>query len=178
MSGTTLNVVAAPSDEQVFKKGLAWGVFNQLVSRTKSVLGEGTVLIPSYTIAAPQAWAETSSGYKSISAGVNVAHGMNLTIASADFLTEKAAGGNVMTKSAVINLSEKVGDLTAQDTTDEAGNAISGALSALTGTGRISSKSGYYKMTIDPAAYEAGVLRGCKAFNAEVAKAAAAALKK
>jgi hypothetical protein len=177
IGGTALNIVAAPSDEQVFKQAMMWGVFNQFVSRTKSTLGEGSILIPTYVIAAPQVWAETSRGYKSISAGVNVADGMNMTHARADLLTAKCAGAAVATKTQVINVGEKVGTVTDKDTTDNVGNAISFALNELTGLGKISSSSGFYQMTIDPAAYEAGVMRGVTGFNAEVAKIAAEARK-
>lgn len=177
IGGLAINIVAAPSDEQVFKQGLAWGVFNQFITRTKSTLGEGSILIPTYVVAAPQVWAETGRGYKTISAGVNVADGMNLTMARADLITAKAAGGTVMTKTQVINIGEKVGVVSDKDTTDDVGNAVSGALAALTGTGKISSKSGFYQMTIDPAAYEAGVMRGIAAFNAQVVKAASEAKK-
>lgn len=165
--------VAAPSDEQYFVTGMAWGVFNQFIKGTKSVLGEGTILIPTFTIAAPQAWAETSSGYKTISAKANVAPGMNLTLARADYMSDRGSGGTLMTTQQIINLGEKVGELTAQDTTPTSANAISAALSALTGTGSIKGKSGHYLLTVDRPAYETAVLRGATAFNTEIAKLAA-----
>ncbi len=172
-SGNVVFVVATPSDEQNFKSGLAGGIFNQFISRGKSTLGEGTIIIPTYTIAAPQAWGETGSGFNRISAKVNVAPGMNLSFAMASVLTEKGGWGDVRTKDQVINIAENVGELTDKDTTDHAGNAVSAALSALSGVGKISSKSGFYNLKINPEVYEAGVLRGAKLFNAEVAKVAA-----
>jgi hypothetical protein len=166
-------VVAAPSDEQYFISGMAWGLFNQFVRGTKSTLGEGTILIPTITIAAPQAWVETGGGYKRISAQANVAPGMNLTIARADFMSDRGSGGTLMTTEQIINLNEKVGELTTRDTTPASANALSSALSALSGAGSISTKSGHYLLTIDRAAYEAAVLRGAVAFNSEIAKLAA-----
>jgi hypothetical protein len=164
--------VAAPSDGQYFISGLAWGEHNQFIKGGKSTLGEGVILIPTLTIAAPQAWAETSRGYKSVSAQVNVAHGMNLTWARATFLNERGGGGSLTTKEQIINLNEKVGELTTRDTTPHTANALSAALSALSGAGSIKSSSGHYLLTIDRPAYEAAVLRGALAFNDEIAKIA------
>jgi hypothetical protein len=171
-SGDSVTLTIAPSDEQYFKTAMAWGAFNQFISRTKSVLGEGTILIPTFTIAAPQAWATTERGYKRVGATAHVAHGMNLSQARADFMTDKGSGGTIMTTEQIINLNEKVGDLTEKDTTSHAGNAISAALGTLTGTGSIKSSSGYYHLEIDRASYEAAVLRAALAFNTVVADAA------
>jgi hypothetical protein len=170
--GDAATLIVGPGDGQVFKTGMAWGTFNQFVSRTKSVLGEGTILIPTFTIAAPQAWATTERGYKRIGAAAHVAPGMNLTSARAEFLTDKGSGGSIMTSEQIINLNEKVGELTEKDTTSHAGNAISAALGTLTGTGSIKGASGYYHLEIDRAAYEAAVLRGALAFNTVIAEAA------
>ncbi len=171
-SGDNIALTIAPSDEQYFKTAMAWGVFNQFISRTKSVIGEGTILIPTFTIAAPQAWATTERGYKRASATAHVAHGMNLTQARADFMTDKGSGGTVMTTEQIINLNEKVGDLTEKDTTSHAGNAISAALGTLTGTGSIKSASGYYHLEIDRAAYEAAILRAALPFNSVITESA------
>lgn len=171
--GDAATVTIAPSDEQYFKTGMAWGTFNQFISRTKSVLGEGTLLIPTFTIAAPQAWATTERGYKRIGATANVAPGMNLTSARAEYMTDKGAGGSIMTKEQIINLGEKVGELTAKDTTSHAANTISIALSTFLGSGSITGSSGYYHLEIDRPAYEAAVLRAALPFNTVVAEAAA-----
>ncbi len=173
VSGNTVFAVVAPSDDQAFKSGMGGAVLAPFMKFGKSNLGDGTILIPTYVIAAPQAWAETGSGYKTISASVNVAPGMNLTFAMAQLLTSKGGWGDVRTKEQVINIGENVGELAMQDTTSKTGNALSGALSVLTGSGKISGKSGDYQLKIDAAAYEKGVLNGTGAFNAEVAKVAA-----
>ncbi|HYG22226.1 MAG TPA: hypothetical protein VEH04_05525 [Verrucomicrobiae bacterium] len=174
-SGNTVFLLVAPTDAQNFKGGLAGGAFAPFMRRGKSTLGEGTIVIPTYVIAAPQAWGETGGGYKRISAKVNVLPGMNLSWASVALLTEKGGWGDVRLKEQIINISEQVGELTDEDTTDRAGNAVSSALSILSGAGRISSKSGFYQMNVDRTAYEAGLLRGVGAFNAEVGKVVAEA---
>jgi hypothetical protein len=176
-SGNAEYVVASPSDAQTFKTGLVGGVFNQFMKQGKSKLGEGTILMPTYVIAAPQAWGETGSGYNRISAEVNVAPGMNLTSAMVQLLTEKGGWGSVNTKEQIINIGEKVGELSKDDTTSHAGNAISKGLSILSGAGSIKSSSANYQMKIEAAAYEAGVLNGAAAFNAEVARVAGAQIK-
>jgi hypothetical protein len=175
--GTNVFVVATPSDEQAFKSGLAGGVFNPFMKLGKSTLGEGTILMPSYTIAAPQVWGEKGSGYKTISAGVNAAPGMNLMAASVPLLTSKGGWGDAHLKGAMINIGENVGELTSQDTTSKGANAFSSALSMLTGAGKITGKSANYVLKVNPAAYEESLLRGVSAFHEEVAKVIAAAKK-
>jgi hypothetical protein len=102
-----------------------------------------------------------------------LAPGLNLTLARAGFMTDKGSGGTIMTSEQIINLGEKVGELTAKDTTSEAGNAISAAIGTLTGTGSIKGSSGYYQIEIDRAACEAAILRAALPFNTVVAEAAA-----
>ena len=175
-SGNVVYAVAAPGDEQAFQSGLSSGVFNQFAHLGKSKFSEGTMIIPTYTIAAPQAWGETGSGVGTISASANVQPGMSLMSAGAPLLTAKGGWGGVQTK-APVRISEKVGELTKEDTTSHAGNAFSKSLSLLSGAGSITGSSANYQFTIDPAAYETGVLTGAAAFNAEVAKIAGEAKK-
>lgn len=172
--GNDVTVVATPSDEQNFKTGLGGNVFGQFQKMGKSKLGDdaGTILIPVYSISAPQAWGETGSGVGTIKAAVNVSPGMNMNSAIAMILTGKGGWGDVRAKGMSPGISSKVGELTEQDATDKAGNAFSSALSTLTGSGKISGSKSIYVLTIDPAAYEAGLMNGVGAFNAEVAKAA------
>ena len=174
-------VTAAPSDEQHFKSGFAGGAFAEFQSGGKSRFTDATLIIPHYTFASPQAWAEGSRGYKSVSAEANVAPGMNLSAASAHWMGQprlRMMRGipGVATKEQVINTTEKAGELAkSADTTPQSANALGSALSALTGAGNIQRSSGEYVLTIDREAYTAGVLNGVRGFNAEVAKAAAAA---
>ncbi len=175
--GANVLLVATPTDEQNFKSGMASGVFNQFAKYGKSILGEGTILMPTYVITSPQVWGEKGAGYSTISAGINAAPGMNLASAIVPLLTQKGAWGDAKLKGQAINVSEKVGELAMQDTTSNAGNAISTALSMISGAGKIVGKSANYQFTIDPAAYEAGVLAGTGGFNAEAAKIIAAAKK-
>ncbi|MBL9189147.1 MAG: hypothetical protein JNK23_16815 [Opitutaceae bacterium] len=175
--GSNALLVATPSDEQSFKPGFGGAVLAPFQKLGKSTLGEGTVLIPTYVITAPQIWGEKGGGYKTISVGINAAPGMNLASANVLLLTQKGAWGDATLKSPAINISEQVGQLAMQDTSPGAANAISSALSVLTGTGKISGKSANYQFTIDPAAFEAGVLLGTGGFHAEAMKIIAAARK-
>ncbi|MBQ0932197.1 hypothetical protein KAK07_10170 [Ideonella sp. 4Y16] len=174
-------VIATPSDEQFFKKGLGGGWFAEFQQGGKNRFTDATLIIPTYTIHAPQAWTGTSAGYKSISAEANVAEGMNLWVANAHWMGQPKSRmmrgiPGVATKQQVINVTEKAGTVTkVADTTPQTANALSGLLGALTGTGSISASSGQYKLTIDREAYTQGVMNGVRAFNAELAKAAAEA---
>lgn len=174
-------LVAAPSDAQQIKVGFT-GPFAEFISLGKPRFKDATVVIPTYTIVSPQVWGETGAGYNRIEAGIKTAAGMNLQYASAVWMGKpkvRMGGGNaagVVTKAAVINITEKAGDLVkAADTSPTAANAISKGLSALTGAGSISASSADYVFNVDRNAYTAGAMKGITAFNAEVAKAAASA---
>lgn len=173
--------IAAPSDEQHFSSGFVGGVFSEFITAGKSRFADATLIIPQYTLLAPQAWAEGSRSYSSISAEANVAPGMNLLVASANWIGSpkvRVMRGipGVATKEQVINVAENAGTLEKiADTTPQAANVVSSALSLLSGAGTIKKTSGEYQLTIDRAAYSAGVLAGVRGFNAEVARAAAAA---
>lgn len=171
-------VIATPSDEQFFRKGLGGGWFAELQSGGKSLFTDATLIIPTYTIHAPQAWTDTGAGYKRISAEANVAEGMNLWTANAHWMGQPKSRmmrgiPGVATKAQVINITEKAGTVTkVADTTPQAANMVSGLLGALTGTGSISASSGKYALALDRTAYTQGVMNGVRAFNAELAKAA------
>jgi hypothetical protein len=82
----------------------------------------------------------------------------------------------VATREQVINVSERVGTLSAgTDASPDAANALSGVLNALSGAGNIQRKVTNYVLTIDREAFAAGVINGAYNFNTEVARAAAAA---
>jgi len=168
-------VVAAPSDEMAFKIGFT-GVFAEFIKYGKPKFTDAAVVIPTYTINAPQAWGETGSGFNRIEASTTVAPGMNLQAASSPWMGApkvRMGGGNapgVVTKEPVINLTEIAGTLSKEDTTSGTANALSKTLS-LFGGGSVTGNSANYTFTIDPAAYTAGALRGITGFNAEVAKA-------
>ena len=173
-------VVATPSDEMAFKIGFT-GPFAEFISMGKPRFNDATLVIPVYTITAPQSASETSSGFNRISAEVSVMPNMNLSNAQALWMGKprvRMGGGNfpgVVTKGPVYNLTEKAGELVkASDTTPTAANALSKTLSMLAGGGSISSSSADYVLTIDRDVYSAAALRGISSFNAEVSKAAAA----
>lgn len=174
-------LVAAPSDDQQIKIGFT-GPFAEFISMGKPRFKDATVVIPTYTIVAPQVWGETGGGFNRIEAGIKTAAGMNLQYASALWMGKpktRMGGGNaagVVTKAAVINITDKAGELVkAADTTPTAANALSKGLSVLTGAGSISASSADYVFNVDPGAYTAGALKGITDFNAEVARAAASA---
>lgn len=177
--GSINYIVATPTDEQHFKSGLAGGVFNQFYSKVKSF--DATMIIPRYVFHAPQAWGESSRGYKSVSAEANVAPGMNMWTASAHWMgapKSRMMRGipGVATKSQLINATENAGTLAkTADATPQTANAISAGLGSLFGGGSIQSSSGEYQLTIDRQAYAQGIMNGVASFNAEVAKAAIAA---
>jgi hypothetical protein len=172
-------LTVAPSDEQLFKSGFAGGQFSEFISGGKTRIGDATLLIPQYTFHAPQAWAEGSRGYNSVSAAANVAHGMNMASARVSWLGQPVSRmmrgiPGVATTKPVINVSEKVGNLSAgTDASPTAGNALSSALSNF-GAGDIQRSVTNYELTIDREAYAAGVMNGVQNFNGEVAKVAAA----
>lgn len=168
-------LVAAPSDEQQFKTGFT-GIYSEFISRGKPKFEDAAMVIPVYTIVAPQVWGETGSGYNRISAKINALPGMNLQAANAMWMGKPRVrmGGKVsgvMTKTYVTNISPKAGELVkAEDTTPRAANALSKGLSLLSGAGSIDAASANYVFTINRAAYSAGVMSGVGAFNAEVEK--------
>lgn len=173
-------VQAAPSDEQNFDWGFNGGVFNQFISLGKTKLSDGIIMIPEFTITAPQMWGEKSEGYSTISAAVKGAPAMQMTVAGVSWLTNKPKvemGGGARVGvhlKGVVGLSDKVGELKMlEDTTSGAANAISKTLGFLSGTGSISSQSARYEMTIDRNAYLAAAVAGARKFNTEVAKVVA-----
>lgn len=174
-------ITAAPSDEQQFEIPMQ-GVFWEFISMGKPKFEDATMLIPTYTITAPQVWGKTDSSYSTISAEINTAPGMNLTSASAPWMGAPKfgmGGGNaigVHTKAQVVNVIEKAGELVkTEDTTPTTANALSAGLSALFGGGSISASSSAYTFTIDKKSYTEGVLKGTGQFNDVLAKVAASA---
>ncbi|MDI1246289.1 MAG: hypothetical protein PSV24_12920 [Rhodoferax sp.] len=178
--GSLNTLTVAPTDEQHFKTGFAGGIFSEFISGGKTRISDATVLIPHYSFHAPQAWAEGSRGYNSVSASTNVVHGMNMASARVSWLGQPVSRmmrgiPGVATTQPVINVSEKVGELSAgTDASPTAANALSGVLSNF-GGGNIQRTTTNYTLAIDRDAYAAGVINGAVNFNAEVARVAAAA---
>ncbi len=136
-------VTAAPSDDQHFKAAFPSGVFSEFVQGGKSLLNDGTLIIPQYTVVAPQVWGESSRGYGSVSAEVKTVAGMNLTNATAPWMGRPKSRimrgmPGVHTKQQVVNITERAGTLQqTADNTPRAANVLSGALSVLSGAGNI-----------------------------------------
>jgi hypothetical protein len=174
-------VTAAPSDEQHFASGTFGGIFSEFTSGGKSKFTDATLIIPQYTFTSPQSWAESSSGYKSVSAEANVAPGMNLLTGRVYWIGQPRSRmmtgiPGVGTKQQVINVTEKAGALEkTADTTPTTANALSGLFNSLSGAGNIQKTSSEYLFTIDRDAYAGGIMNGVHNFNAEVARAAASA---
>jgi hypothetical protein len=170
----------APSDEQLFQSGFNGGLFSEFISGGKTRIGDATLIIPQYSFHAPQAWAESSRGYSSVSATTNVVHGMNMAYARVTWLGQPVSRmmrgiPGVATTKPVINVSEKVGNLSqGVDASPTAANSLSSALANF-GGGSIQRSVTNYEMTIDREAFAVGVMNGVQNFNAEVAKVAAAA---
>jgi hypothetical protein len=170
-------LTAAPSAEQHFKIGFT-GVFAEMTSGGKSKFMDATVIVPSYTVVAPQTWSEASQGYKSVSAEVNIAPGMNLQHAGAPWMGAPKSrimrgGPGVWLKANTINISTNVGEaIKTADTTPQTANVVAGVLSMLSGVGNIQRSSSEYSFKVQPAAYLAGAMAGISRFNAELAKVA------
>jgi len=178
--GGLKTLTVAPSDEQLFKSSFNGGLFSEFISGGKTRIGDATLIIPQYTFHAPQAWAESSRGYKSVSATTNVVHGMNMASARVTWLGQPVSRmmrgiPGVATKKPVINVSEKVGTLSSgADASPTAANSLSSALANF-GGGSIQRTVTNYELAIDRDAFAAGVMNGVQNFNAEVARVAAAA---
>lgn len=172
-------MTVAPTDEQHFASGFAGGVFSEFITGGKTKFTDATLIIPHYTFHAPQAWAESSRGYKSVSVSASVVHGMNMTQARVTWMGQPRSRmmrgiPGVATREQVINVTEKAGHLsTGVDTSPQAANALGSALTMLTGAGNIQRSATSYVFTIDREAFAAGVMNGVHNFNAEVASAAA-----
>jgi len=177
--GNNTFIVAAPSDAQQFEVGMM-GVFWEFISRGKPKFEDATIMIPTYTIVAPNLQGEKAASYATISANVKASADMMLLNAYAPWMGKpkvRMGGGNHpgVLRNKAITISDNVGALSAVDTTSEAGNAVSGILGMLGGGGSIKSKTMEYTLNVDRIAYSAGALKGIAEFNAEVAKAAASA---
>jgi len=109
-----------------------------------------------------------------------VVHGMNMASARVTWLGQPVSRmmrgiPGVATTKPVINVSEKVGNLSqGVDASPTAANSLSSALSNF-GGGNIQRTVTNYELAIDREAFAAGVMNGVQNFNAEVAKVAAAA---
>jgi hypothetical protein len=165
-------VLATATDEQNFDpplQGYHWGF--RKIAKEKNY----TVVVPVYTLDAPQMWGESEEGYKRAKAGINIAPGMNVTSALTWILTPKGGGGILKLKSAVQNAAEEVGSLDSEDKSPTAANAVSKGLSFLGGSRDIQTKSTSFVLTADQAKFKGGLLRGGYSVNALIANAAKAA---
>lgn len=158
----TVYALVAPSREQLFKpamQGSTWPF--RFIAKAL----DATVLIPQIDIVAPQVWTETRKGYKSASAEVKTAPGMNVNYAMVLGLTPKGGGVLIKLKESIVNATADAGAFTsAKDKTPSTANALSKGLSLLGGGGTINRAPAAYTFTIDRAKFQAGVLAGGEAF--------------
>lgn len=181
-NGDETYVVAAPSDEQMFVSGANGGVFNQFIHWGKPKFTDATIIIPQYTITAPQVWGTKEASYSTISAAISTEPSMQLKYAAAPWMGAPVVrimhGIPGVTTNGTIKTSGKVGELVkGADTTPASANALSKGLAMLTGAGSISQNSAEYTFTIDPTTYVSGALKGASDFNAQMAEVAVAAKK-
>jgi hypothetical protein len=167
-SGVTFAIVS-PSEAQNFKpafQGPTWPF--RFVGKELNA----TVLIPQIDLVSPQVWAETRKGYKSASAEIKTAPGMNMNYAMVMGHTPKGGGLLIKLKHAVVNTTAEAGTFTdAKDKSPTGANALSKGLSILGGGGSINRASVAYVFTIDPPKFEAGILAGGEAFLGASVKA-------
>ncbi|HEX2862802.1 MAG TPA: hypothetical protein VHN79_14235 [Lacunisphaera sp.] len=168
-SNGALYAIVAPSAEQTFKpamQGPTWPF--RFIAKER----DATVLIPQIDIVAPQVWAETSSGYKSVSAEIKHLPGMNMNYAMVQGLTPKGGGVLIKLKGAVVNTTEEAGAFTGMtDKTPGAANGLSKGLAILGGGGSIKRASGAYTFAIDREKFNAGVRAGADTFLVATVKA-------
>jgi hypothetical protein len=165
----TVYAIVAPSDAQLFKpamQGALWPF--RFVGKELNA----TVVVPQIDIVAPQVWAETRKGYKSASATVKTAPGMNVNFAIVVGMTPKGSGMMIKLNGSILNATTDAGAFTsAKDKTPSAANGLSKGLSILGGGGNISRASAAYTFMIDPKKFDQGALAGGDAFLAASVKA-------
>lgn len=174
-------VTAAPSDEQHFKGGLHFGVLAEFQSGGRSRFPDATLVIPSYVFSSPQVWTRGSQAERPDSISGGLTPGMNLIFASAYWLGQTTArtpqgSPGAVTREAVLDVSEKTGELTrTADGTPLATDASGRPTRGPNDTGKVPHRSAAFLLTIDREAYAKGVMAAVRQFNAEVARLAAAA---
>lgn len=167
-------LVVTPTDEMAIKPGMGGNIVSPYQHFGKSILKEGTLIIPTFTIASPLAKAETSGS----SAKLQLVPEMALTSGYVAFMTHGGAWGSAKLKKAVFDLSANVGTIAkTADTSPSGANALTKTFAALGGIGGTMRKSATYTMTADRAAYRDAAVKGLGMFNVEFAKAAADAKK-
>lgn len=159
---------ATPTDEQNFKpamQGTHW-TFRHVAKAMNA-----TVVIPQIDVLVPQIWAETRKGYKSATAEIKTAPGLNLNMAMILALNPKGGGGAVFKlKYAMVDGATVGAFIDAKDKSPTAGNAISKGLSILGGGGNINRASASYVFAVTPAVFAERTVTDGKLFLNEVAR--------
>jgi hypothetical protein len=167
-------LVISPTDDMAINPGFGGNIVAPYQKRGKSMLKEGTLIIPTFTISSPLARPETSGS----TAKLTLFPHMALTSGYVSFLTHGGGWGSAKLKKPVWGLSDNVGTIEkVADTSPSVANALTKTFAVLGGIGGTTRKSSTWTMTVDRAAYKAGVLKGMTQFNDEFSKVAADAKK-
>lgn len=157
--------VAFPSDAQAIDppmQGYGWG-FRKVMKD----LNAG-IIVPEYTIDAPQLGGETDRSVSSRSASVNIQPRMRL-LAMTTFSTEKMTGGGFQMKKPMYEIGGDVGQIAAvEDASPRAANALSRSLSILSGSADMQTSSTNFGLKVDREAYAAQFLRATVSWNTEI----------
>lgn len=162
--------IAFPTDEMNMKggfTGLHWALRG--VAKDK----EAVVYIPSYQFEVPQFWVETSRGYATSSVEVKKAPGVTIMPSSFMniFLNHKAAGGTITNAEQYVHLADNTGVFEKyDDKSPNVANALSVALSHLTGSGTIDKGVWVYNFAVDTKILEPGVIGTITNFNKAAAE--------
>lgn len=167
-------LIVTPTDEMAINPGFGGNVVAPYQKRGKSMLKEGTLIVPTFVLASPLARPETSGS----TAKLTLFPAMAMTQGNVAFLTHGGAWGGANLKKWVFGLSDNVGKVEkTADTSPAVANALTKTFAVLAGVGGTNRKSSNWTMTIDPVAYREGALKGLTQFNDEMGKVAAAAKK-
>jgi hypothetical protein len=157
--GEIIYVIAAPSDDQAIKGGLRgyiWG----LRKFAKNV--DAITIVPRYTIASPQMWGEKGSGYKRVTASIEVQPGMTLVMVTTQFVDQNEKGGYTMLPGGHREVADEVGELIKGGTEKYnlgTGSGFMGSQGAITGVKSV------WLFKVDRAAYTDAVMYAAGSYN-------------
>jgi hypothetical protein len=161
--GGVTYVIGTPTDEQALKGGLRTYLYSlRKVAKNQDAL----VIVPQYTINAPQAAGEKSSGYKSNSASVSVSPDLGIGNATLYFVNAKEQGGLLMQQGANRLIAEDVGAVVeAGKDNYSLGSSIGGIFG---GGGEIKGVKASYRFNVDRAKYGEAAMFAIKSFNEQM----------
>ena len=165
MGDGKMHVVAAPTDEQAIEpkfQGMSWG-WRDLATRMNAL-----VVIPEFVYDMPQLRGETGRGYKQISASVSASPEMAMSTVKLSYVGPKLYVGMVSLKRGLL-IEQPIGELTLQDTTPDAANALGQGLALLSGTGYTERTSAEATLAIDNSKFKnLAVISGNQALDVAI----------